>query len=60
MIKFDLQPVCWRVAIDTDCAHGIVVNVVFLVTGITVSRCIAKFFFRDMAVGTDNLSMLAQ
>jgi hypothetical protein len=60
MIKFDLQPVCWRVAIGADRAHGVVVNVVLLVTGITVCRRIANPLFCNMAVGTDDFSVLSQ
>ena len=60
MIKLDNLPVRWRMAIGTCCAHSIVMNVVLLVARITVTGCIAKFFFCDMAIGTGNFVVLAQ
>jgi hypothetical protein len=47
-------------AIDAFLAHSIIMNVVLLVAGITVTGRIAKFFFCDMAIGTGDYAVLAQ
>lgn len=60
MIKLDILPVRWRMAIGACFAHSIVMNVVLLVAGITVIGCIAKLFCCDMAIGTGNFVVLAQ
>ena len=60
MIKLDVQPAAWRVAVAALRPHRLAMHIVWLMTGEAVRRCFSTFLFRFVTIIALCFAMLAR